>query len=180
MTNNPSANKQNGGFLKLPRNLMSQAEIAKLIDKEGASGLALYISINLYLAHCQDNWGAYTGRQFSSLATELKKNRSDVRRVIDNYGLFIVDGEHFTSHWMQQQWGKKSVKTVSSRAYLYTHAEDIDKEEEKENKEKGIVRVSDDTHMPSGENASLPPAPSQDATDDMTTNYLDYNNYLKR
>ncbi len=172
-------NKQNGGFLKLPRNLMSESEISKLIDQEGPSGLALYISINLYLAHCEGGWGAYSGRQFSSLATEMKKKRSDVRRVIDNYDLFIVDGERFTSHWMQQQFGKAGRKSASSRAFLYRRAEEIEKDIKKENKEKGTARVSDDTHVPTGEDTSLPLAPATDGKDEKT-NYQNFNHYFKR
>lgn len=166
-----------GGFLKLDRNLMSQPEIAKLIDGEGPAGLALYISINLYLAHCEGGWGAYNGRQFSVLAVELKKNRSDVRHVIDNYGLFVVDGERFTSLWMQQQFAHAGQKLGSSRTYLYMRAEEIEKDIEKKNKEKGNVRVSDDTHMPSGEEGH-PRAPSDEETE--TCNYKSFNHYLKR
>ena len=168
----------NGGFIKLDRNLMSRPEISHIIDKEGPSGLALYISINLYLARCEGGWGNYTGRQFSALAAELKKSRSDVRRVIDDYGLFIIDGDRFTSQWMKQQFVHAGQKSRSSRAYLLTHAEEIERDIEKKNKEKGTVRVSDDTHMPSGEEGH-PLAPSvEDGTENC--NYKNYNHYLKR
>jgi hypothetical protein len=63
-----------------------------------------------------------------------------------------------------------------TRTY-YTHAEDIDKDVKKENKEKGIVRVSDDTHQPSS--SSPPPAPSNEE-EESDTNYNKYNHYFKR
>lgn len=168
---------QNGGFIKLNRNLMSQPEIAKLIDKEGPAGLALYISINLYLAHCEGGWGLYTGRQFSILAMELKKNRSDVRRVIDNYNLFTVDGDRFTSPWMEEQFAHAGQKSRSSRANLYVRAEEIDKDIEKKNIEKASARVSDDTHLASSDEHPLTPSSENE---DVSSNYNDYNHYLNR
>lgn len=178
MATNKKSNNPSGGFIKLDRNLMSQPEIAKLIDGEGPSGLALYISINLYLAHCEGGWGAYTSRQFSALAVELKKNRSDVRHVIDNYGLFVIDGDRFTSLWMQQQFAQAGQKSRSSRPYLYMRAEEIEKDKEKKNQEKAIVRVSDDTHMASSEEGH-PLAPSTEV-ENAKCNYQDFNHYLSR
>lgn len=171
--------EQNGGFIKLTRNLESMPEVAKIIDNKGAAGLGIYIHLNLYLAHCKGGWGNYSGRQFSALAVELKKNRSDVRDIIDNYGLFIVDGDRFTSLWMQQQFANAGEKTRSSRTNIYIRAEEIDKDIEKKNKEKAKVRVSDDTHMASGDGNQLPPSPSSE-DGETTVNYQDYNNYLKR
>ena len=163
----------NRGFIKLQRELLMQPKVADLLAKEGAAGLGLYVAVNLYLAHCEGGWGVYNGRQLSTLAVQLKKHRSDAKRVICDYGLFVVEGTRFTSHWMQQLFGKdapKMLQSCSTPACTYnSRAEDIDKDIEKENKEKADVRVSADTHSAQGEG----PAPAQ-------TDYRSYNNYLKR
>lgn len=173
------SSKLSGGFIKLPRHLESQPEIARLINEKGAAGIGLYISVNLYLANCEGGWGSYTGRQLSSIATSCKKHRSDVKSVIDDYGLFVVEGDRFTSLWMQKQFANAASKIAHSRANIFIRTEEIDEEVEKNNKEKGIVRVSDDTHMPSGESDGLPLAPSAEEGD-TNTNYQNYNHYLNR
>ena len=129
---------KNRGFIKLQRELLMQPKVADLLAKEGAAGLGLYVAVNLYLAHCEGGWGVYNGRQLSTLAVQLKKHRSDAKRVICDYGLFVVEGTRFTSHWMQQLFGKdapKMLQSCSTPACTYnSRAEDIDKDIEKENK----------------------------------------------
>ena len=133
----------NSGYLKLQRNLLSQPDIIDMYSAEGATGLGLYVSINLYLSHCEGGWGAYTGTQMSVLAVEGHRHRSDVKRLITSYGLFVVDDEkkRFTSHWMQQQFGKvarKMQQSCGTPARTYnSHAEEIELEIKKEKKEKG-------------------------------------------
>ena len=136
----------NSGYLKLQRNLLSQPDIIDMYSAEGATGLGLYVSINLYLSHCEGGWGAYTGTQMSVLAVEGHRHRSDVKRLITSYGLFVVDDEkkRFTSHWMQQQFGKVASKMQQScgtpaRTYN-SHAEEIEIDIEKEKKEKCVRR----------------------------------------
>ena len=169
----------NDGFIKLARKLMSQPEISQLIDKEKGLGLGLYFSINLYLANSKGGWGLYTGRQLRALAAEMKTSWKVVKRVIDDYGLFIVEGDRFTSLWMQDQFAHAGKKTRSSRTNIYMRAEEIDKDIEKKNKEKANVRVSDDTHMASGEDTNITPSPSSDRAD-TNVNYLEFSHYLKR
>ena len=131
-------------FIKLERDLLSQPEVDDLLAEEGAAGLGIYVAVNLYLAHCEGGCGVYTGRQLTALAVQLKKHRSDVNRVITNYGLFMIDGSRFTSLWMQQQYRKDAAKLLHSRANLLMRAEDIDKDIEKEKKKKCVCL--DDTH----------------------------------
>ena len=169
----------NDGFIKLARKLMSQPEISQLIDKEKGLGLGLYFSINLYLANSKGGWGLYTGRQLRALAAEMKTSWKVVKRVIDDYGLFIVEGDRFTSLWMQDQFAHAGKKTRSSRANILMHAEEIEKDIEKKNKEKATVRVSDDTHMASDEDTNITPSPSSDRAD-TNVNYLEFSHYLKR
>ena len=148
------------GYLQLRRNLLSQPEMVILIAEEGWSGFGLYVGINLYLSHCEAGWGAYTGRQLSALAIQGKKHRSDVSRIITNYGLFKIDGSRFTSHWIQRQRSVDADKMRYSRANSKTRAEEIDIDKEKENKEKPSACVClDDTQQ---------------------TDYRQYDKYLSR
>ena len=165
----------NSGYLKLQRNLLSQPDIIDMYAAEGATGLGLYVSINLYLSHCEGGWGAYTGTQMSVLAVEGHRHRSDVKRLITSYGLFVVDDEQkrFTSYWMQQQFGKVASKMRQScgtpaRTY-HSHAEEIEIKIKKENKEKQSACVCvDDTQQPDEGGARE------------QTDYRNYDNYLKR
>ena len=124
----------------LRRNLLSQPEMINLISEEGWAGVGIYVAINLYLSHCEGGWGAYTGRQLSAIAVNGKKHRGDVTRVIENYGLFVIEGSRFTSHWMLCQHGVDEEKFRHTRAHK-TRAGEIEKDIEKENKEKGSACV---------------------------------------
>lgn len=135
---------KNKGFIKLQRELLMQPEVADLLAEEGAAGLGLFVAVNLYLAHCEGGWGAYNGRQLSTLAVQLKKHRSDVKRVICDYGLFVIEGTRFTSHWMLQLFGKDAPKMrqgYSTPACTYNpRAEDIDIDIDKDIEKKKCVR----------------------------------------
>ena len=130
------------GFIKLQRELLTQPEVADLLAEEGAAGLGIFVAVNLYLAHCEGGWGAFNGCQLSTLAVQLKKHRSDVKRVICDYGLFVIEDTRFTSHWMQQLFGKNAAKMLqgcSTPACSYNlRAEDIDIDIEKEKKKKCV------------------------------------------
>jgi hypothetical protein len=165
---------KNNGFIKLQRDLLSQPAIADMYSEEGATGLGLYVAINLYLSHCEGGWGVCTSKKLTAIAVEAHRHRSDVKRIIEDYDLFFVDTENyrFTSPWMQQQFGKDASKMrgrcVTPAHSSYMRAEEIEVEIEKENKEKVDVRVSDDTHSTLEEDA----APA--------TDYRSYEKYLKR
>ena len=116
--------------------------------EEGATGLGLYVAINLYLSHCEGGWGVYNGRQLSVIAIEGHRHRSDVKRVVEDYGLFVIEGSRFTSLWMQQQYGKVAARLrqgcdTPARTYN-SRAEDIEIDIEKEKQKKCVCL--DDTH----------------------------------
>ncbi len=98
------------GFLKLRCDMLLQPDMAYMYSEEGATGLGLYVAINLYLYQCDGGWGRYTNHMLSVIAYENHRRRSDVRRMIECYGLFIIEGDRFSSHWMQKQL----CKTASS------------------------------------------------------------------
>lgn len=170
-----------GGFIKTPLHLLTMSGIDKLIDKKGGNGLGLYVMINLELSNSATHWGSLEGRQVSALAQKAHMRRSEVLNVINDYGLFIIDGNRYTTPWMVEQFNMNAPnmsQTGTTPACTYnTRMQEIEKDIEKKNIEKGNVRVSDDTHMPSGEEGH-PRAPSDEETE--TCNYKSFNHYLKR
>ena len=149
------------GYIRLQRNLLSIPEVADMYAKEGAAGLGIFVVLNLYLSHCEGGWGVCTDKRLSAIAVEAHKHRSDVKRVLSDYDLFIVDSENhrFTNQWMQQQYGKDASQlrqSCSTPARPYNmRADDLNLNLEKENKEKAGCVCPDDTRLPK-ENHSTP------------------------
>ena len=73
--------------------MLLQPDMAYMYSEEGATGLGLYVAINLYLYQCDGGWGRYTNHMLSVIADENHRRRSDVRRMIECYGLFIIEGD---------------------------------------------------------------------------------------
>ena len=178
-----SNNYFKGGFIKMPRHLLTMPGMAEMYEKEGVYGGWLYIVINLFLSGTATHWGGLSGRQLDTFAREVHKSRSYVKHIITDYNdLFVIDGDKFTSLWMMAQYNMALPEccqdALSPACTYYMRTEDIEIEQEKEKKEKGTVRVSDDTHMPPGEDGH----PRTPSTEDDTENcdYTHYTHYLKR
>jgi len=142
---------KNSGFLQLQRDLLSQPQIADMYAEEGATGLGLYVALNLYLSHCKGGWGTFTSKKLTAVAVEAHRHRGDVKRIIEDYDLFVVDAENnrFTSPWIQQQFGRCASKmrqrcATPAHSYLM-RAEEIELEIDKKEKQKKCVCL-DDTH----------------------------------
>ncbi len=141
---------KNSGFLQLQRDLLSQPQIADMYAEEGATGLGLYVALNLYLSHCGGGWGTFTGKKLSAIAVEAHRHRGDVKRIIEDYDLFIVDAENkrFTSPWILQQFNKCASKMhqgCATPAHTSSmRAEEIELKIEKEKQKKCVCQ--DDTH----------------------------------
>ena len=118
----------NKGFIKLYRNLLSKAEVADLVNEEGAVGFGVYMMMVLYLSQCDDYEGAYTNGQLQILADQAHKSRAYVRHIIEDYGLFVVEGKRFRDIFINEY--------SHARKNRYT-GEDKDIDKEKDNKEKG-------------------------------------------
>jgi hypothetical protein len=142
---------KNSGFLQLQRDLLSQPQIADMYAEEGATGLGLYVALNLYLSHCGGGWGTFTGKKLTAIAVEAHRHRGDVKRIIEDYDLFIVDTENnrFTSPWIQQQFNKCALKMhqrCATPAHTYSmRAEEIELKIEKKDKQEKCVCLND-TH----------------------------------
>ena len=124
---------RNKGFVKLYRNMLSKAEVADLVNEEGAVGFGVCMMVVLYLSQCDDYEGAYTNGQLQILADQARKSRAYVRHIIEDFGLFRIKGKRFHDLFMNE----------------YSHArkdryagEDKDIDIEKEKKEKG-TKVTD-------------------------------------
>ena len=178
-----NGSKQGDGFIKLPRHLLTWPEFEVMYEKESVYGGWFYIIINLELSNTATHWLLLSSKMLARFSKEIHKSRTYVRHLIIDYpDLFIVVGDRFTTHWMVEQYNMKDVpgkgeKDVPPACSYNTHVEDINKDLKKENKEKGIVRVSDDTHQPSSD--SPPPPPSAEE-EDSNTNYTNFNHYFKR
>ena len=140
------------GYIRLQRDLLSVPEVADMYAEEGATGLGLYVAINLYLSHCEGGWGVYNGKRLSAIAVEAHRHRSDVKRIVEDYGLFTIEDTRFTSLWMQQQYGEGASKMrqrcdTPARPYGL-RADELKEEIEKENKEKAGSVCPEDTRPP--------------------------------
>ena len=126
---------KNKGFIKLYRSMLSKPEMTDLVNEQGAVGFGVYMMIVLYLAQCDDFEGAYTNGQLQILADQARKSRAYIRHIIEDYGLFVIEGKRFHESFINP----------------YSHArkdrnarEDVEIDKEKENKEKCVRH--DGTH----------------------------------
>ena len=83
------------GFIKLLVNILTKPGITDLVNEEGAVGFGVYIMIVLYLSQCDDCEGALTNGQLQILADQARKSRAYVRHIIEDYGLFEIEGRRF-------------------------------------------------------------------------------------
>ena len=119
---------RNKGFIKLYRSMLSKPEMTDLVNEQGAVGFGVYMMIVLYLSQCDDYEGAYTNGQLQSLADQARKSRAYIRHIIEDYGLFKIEGKRFHESFMNQY--------SHARTNRYAR-EDIEIDIEKEKKEKG-------------------------------------------
>ena len=95
--------------------------------------------IVLYLSQCDDNEGMFTNGQLSAFAAQAKTTRKNVRHIIEDFGLFEINGNRFkTATKSEESLNKTETKSSYSHARKDMYAgEDIEIDKEKENKEKG-------------------------------------------
>lgn len=122
---------KNKGFIKLYRSMLSKPEMTDLVNEQGAVGFGVYMMIVLYLSQCDDFEGAYTNGQLQSLADQARKSRAYIRHIIEDYGLFKIEGKRFHESFMNQY--------SHARTNRYAR-EDVEIDIEKEKKEKCVRR----------------------------------------
>ena len=122
---------KNKGFIKLYRSMLSKPEMTDLVNEQGAVGFGVYMMIVLYLSQCDDFEGAYTNGQLQSLADQARKSRAYIRHIIEDYGLFKIEGKRFHESFMNQY--------SHARTNRYAR-EEIEIDIEKEKKEKCVRR----------------------------------------
>ena len=122
---------KNKGFVKLYRSMLSKPEMTDLVNEQGAVGFGVYMMIVLYLSQCDDFEGAYTNGQLQSLADQARKSRAYIRHIIEDYGLFKIEGKRFHESFMNQY--------SHARTNRYA-GEDVEIDIEKEKKEKCVRR----------------------------------------
>ena len=118
---------KNKGFIKLYRSVLSRPELTDLLTEEGGTGFGTYMMILLYLSQCDDLEGLYTNAQLSALASQARKSRAYINHIICDFGLFEIEGKRFRDSFM--------IEYSPARTKRFA-GEEIEKEIEKENKEK--------------------------------------------
>lgn len=133
---------KNKGFIKLYRSMLSKPEMTDLVNEQGAVGFGVYMMIVLYLAQCDDNEGMFTNGQLRAFAAQAKTTRRNVRHIIEDFGLFEINGNRFkTATKSEESSNKTETKSSHSHARKDMYAgEDIEIDIEKENKEKCVRR----------------------------------------
>ena len=133
---------KNKGFIKLYRSMLSKPEMTDLVNEQGAVGFGVYMMIVLYLAQCDDYEGMFTNGQLSAFAAQAKTTRRNVRHIIEDFGLFEINGNRFkTATKSEESSNKTETKSPHSHARKDMYAgEDIEIDIEKENKEKCVRR----------------------------------------
>ena len=130
------------GFIKLYRSMLSKPEMTDLVNEQGAVGFGVYMMIVLYLSQCDDNEGMFTNGQLSAFAAQAKTTRKIVRHIIEDFGLFEINGNRFkTATKSEESSNKTETKSPHSHARKDMYAgEDIEIDIEKEKKEKCVRR----------------------------------------
>ena len=100
-------------------------QVLNMIEMEGGAGYGLYWSILEYL-RAQDN---YTGdiRAINGLAKQLKIRKDKALRVLNDYGIFVINNLHFYSPAlteMMQPLEKKRAQLEASRNKSNTAVEE--------------------------------------------------------
>ena len=133
---------RNKGFIKLYRSMLSKPEMTDLVNEQGAVGFGVYMMIVLYLSQCDDNEGMFTNGQLSAFAAQAKTTRKIVRHIIEDFGLFEINGNRFkTTTKSEESSNKTETKSPHSHARKDMYAgEDIEIDIEKEKKEKCVRR----------------------------------------
>ena len=133
---------KNKGFIKLYRSMLSKPEMTDLVNEQGAVGFGVYLMIVLYLAQCDDYEGMFTNGQLSAFAAQAKTTRRNVRHIIEDFGLFEINGNRFkTATKSEESSNKTETKSPHSHARKDMYAgEDIEIDIEKEKKEKCVRR----------------------------------------
>ena len=119
--------------------MLSKPEMTDLVNEQGAVGFGVYLMIVLHLAQCDDYEGMFTNGQLRAFAAQAKTTRRNVRHIIEDFGLFEINGNRFKTATKSEESSNKT-ETKSSHSHARTNryaGEDVEIDIEKENKEKG-------------------------------------------
>ena len=99
---------KNKGFIKLYRSMLSKPEMTDLVNEQGAVGFGVYMMIVLHLAQCDDYEGMFTNGQLRAFAAQAKTTRRNVRHIIEDFGLFEINGNRFTTATKSEESSNKT------------------------------------------------------------------------
>ena len=92
--------KKNSGYVKVSRNLFETKELYRLKKEERAEGIGVFMIIVMYMAKLENATG--NNETLSVLSVLTGKKKWYVKHIINDYGLFTVDGEYFQCRMLRK------------------------------------------------------------------------------
>ena len=94
--------KRKSGYVKVDRNLFETKEIRALKRAEKAKGIGVFMIIVMHLAKLENAIG--DEETLSVLSVLTGKKKWYLRRIINDYGLFTIDGEYFQCNLLRKSF----------------------------------------------------------------------------
>jgi hypothetical protein len=114
--------KRKSGYVKVSRNLFETAELYRLKKEERAEGIGVFMIIVMYMAKLDNATG--NNETLSVLSVLTGKKKWYVKHIINDYGLFTLDGEYFQCRMLR--------KTFKVETFLGKDDEELDAETNEE------------------------------------------------
>ena len=110
--------KRKSGYVKVSRNLFETKELYRLKQEERAEGIGVFMIIVMYMAKLDQATG--NNETLSVLSVLTGKKKWYVKHIINDYGLFTIDGEYFQCNLLR--------KTFKVETFLGEDDADLDVE----------------------------------------------------
>ena len=110
--------KRKSGYVKVSRNLFETKELYRLKKEERAEGIGVFMIIVMYMAKLDHATG--NNETLSVLSVLTGKKKWYVKHIINDYGLFTIDGEYFQCNLLR--------KTFKVETFLGQDDDDLDVE----------------------------------------------------
>jgi hypothetical protein len=94
--------KRKSGYVKVSRNLFETKEIRALKRAEKAEGIGVFMIIVMHLAKLENAIG--DEETLSVLSVLTGKKKWYVKHIINDYGLFTIDGEYFQCNLLRKSF----------------------------------------------------------------------------
>jgi hypothetical protein len=92
--------KRKSGYVKVSRNLFETSELYRLKKEERAEGIGVFMIMVMYMAKLENATG--NNETLSVLSVLTGKKKWYVKHIINDYGLFTVEGESFQCRMLRK------------------------------------------------------------------------------